>query len=190
MQYTVEACITNDCHIMNTYLAQQFLTDLVLDEEMCKTLQYMSILTSIPLEEHLFRTEDTGHAIYWHITVTKYMKVVIPEFVLDEERHLRTDGTQEAACIGNSVQRQISDNVGTFVVLPHLIAGWREECQEYLVFGMVTTQLFHQWASLFKLSERCSMKPYITSIRVNLLTQYANGIALALPHLLHLLIEK
>ena len=55
---------------------------------------------------------------------------------------------------------------------------------------MLATQLFHQRTSLFKLTQRSSMEPNIPSLRVDMLAQVADSIALATPHLAHLLAEK
>ena len=82
----------------------------------------------------------------------KDVEVVVPELIFDEVSHHRSDCPQEPTGIGNRIQWQIGDNVSPFVVLTHLIARRREERQQYLVFRMLTTQLFHQRASLFELS--------------------------------------
>ena len=49
------------------------------------------------------------------------MQIVVPEFVLDEESHHGTNRTQEPAGIGHRVDGQVGDNVGTLVILAHLI---------------------------------------------------------------------
>ena len=103
-------------------LGQEFLTDLVLHEEMGEAIQHAPILATIPLEEHLIRTENARHAIHGHIAMLEDMQIVIPELILDKERHDRTYQTQETNGIDGSVQRQIADDVGSLIVLTHLIA--------------------------------------------------------------------
>lgn len=55
---------------------------------------------------------------------------------------------------------------------------------------MLLSYAFYDRATLLELTKRSSMKPDISRIRLNLLTQNAESIFLALPHRLHLLIEK
>ena len=102
-------------------LLQQRFADLVLHKEMRETVQYTTILPTVPLEEHLFRTEDARYTIHRNMSVFQDMQIVIPELVLNEESHHRTDGTQETTGIGDRIQRQVADNVRTFVVLTYLI---------------------------------------------------------------------
>ena len=82
----------------------------------------MAVLASIPAEEDLVRAENTADTIHGHIPMLEDMQIVVPELVLDEECHHGSDGSQESACVGNGVQRQVADDVGTFVILAHLIA--------------------------------------------------------------------
>ena len=49
-------------------------------------------------------------------------EVVVPELILDEERHAGTHQSQEASCVAGGIKRQIADDVGSLVVLAHLIA--------------------------------------------------------------------
>ena len=122
LQHTVEAGIANDGDIIDAYRRQQLATHLVLYEEVGETLQHTTVLPTIPSEEHLTRTEDAADAVNGYTTMAQNMQVVVPELVLDEEGHHRTDGTQETACIGNGVERQVADNISTCIVLAHLIA--------------------------------------------------------------------
>ena len=66
-------------------------------------------------------TEDARYTIHRNMSVFQDMQIVIPELVLNEESHHRTDGTQETTGIGDRIQRQVADNVRTFVVLTYLI---------------------------------------------------------------------
>ena len=118
------------------------------------------------------------------------MQIVIPELILDEEGHHGPHRAQEAAGIGNRVQRQIAHDVGTLIVLAHLVARRREERQQDFILRVVAPQLLHQRPSLLKLAERGGMKPYVLGAGVNLLAQNRECLTLATPHLAHLLIEK
>jgi hypothetical protein len=89
---------------------------------MREAVQYATILSAIPLEEHLVRTEDARYTINRHIPVLQDMQVVIPELILDEESHHRTYSPQETPGVGDGIQRQITDDIGSLVVLSHLIA--------------------------------------------------------------------
>ena len=122
LQDTVEAGVAHHRHIGDADLRQQLLRYLVLHEEMGEAVEHTAILTAIPLEEHLIGTEDARHTIHGHPTVLEDMQVVVPELVLDEERHHRTDGTKETTGVGDGVERQVTDDIGPLVVLTHLIA--------------------------------------------------------------------
>ena len=122
LKHTVKTGIANNCGVCDTYLSQQLLTNLVLYEEMGKAVKYTSILTTIPLKEHLIRAEDARHTIYRYITMLKDMQVVIPELVLDEECHHRMYKSQEPAGIGDSIDREIGNDIRSLVILTHLIA--------------------------------------------------------------------
>ena len=122
MEYTVEAGITHHRDIRDTDLPQQFPADLVLYEEMRKTVQHPSVLPTIPLEEYLIRTEDARHTIDGHIPMLQDMEVVIPELILDEERRHRTHQSEKTDGIDRSIQRQVADDIRPLVVFPDLIA--------------------------------------------------------------------
>ena len=92
LQYSVKTGITHHLDIRNTYLGKKFLAHLVLYIETGETLQYVSILASVPAEKDLTRAEDTADTIDGNTTMAKNMQVVILEFILDKERHHRTNG--------------------------------------------------------------------------------------------------
>ena len=50
------------------------------------------------------------------------MQVIVPELILDKESHHRTDGTKETTGVGNRIQRQVANDIRSFVVLAYLIA--------------------------------------------------------------------
>ena len=106
---------------------QQLSALLVLYEELSNATQHLAILLAVPAEEYLILTEYARHAIYWHSTMLQNVEVVVPELVLNEECHNRTHSTQEASRVAYCVERQIAYNVGTLIVLAHLIARRREE---------------------------------------------------------------
>lgn len=117
------------------------------------------------------------------------MEIVVPELVFDEERHDRTHGAKEAACVYHCVDGQVGDDVGTFVILSYLITRWREERKQYLIFRMVFPNLLYQRTALLKLSQRGGMEPDVFGIRVHLLLENTDSVAFALPHLPHLCVE-
>ena len=61
--------------------------------------------------------------------------------------------------IPRSVKRQIAYDVGTFIILPYLVARRREKGLQYLILRMCTANLFYQGTTLFKFAQRCSVKP-------------------------------
>ena len=122
LEHTVETRITHHGDILDTDLQKQLFREFVLYEEMREAVQNATILSTIPLEEHLILTEDARHAIHRHIPVLQDMQVVIPELVFDEISLHGSDQSQEADGVDGCVQRQIADDIRTLVVLPHLVA--------------------------------------------------------------------
>ena len=117
----VETRVTHHRYARNTDLRQQFLADLILHEEMREAVQHTSVLTTIPLEKDLIRTENARHTIDRHIPMFQDMEIIIPELILDKEGHHRTHQPEESDGIDGGVQRQITDNIRPFVVFPDLI---------------------------------------------------------------------
>ena len=70
---------------------EQFLTLLVLYEELGEATQHPSVVHTIPAEEHLIRTEDRADAIGRYIPMLKDMQEIVPELILNEECHAGTD---------------------------------------------------------------------------------------------------
>ncbi len=189
LQHTVEAGVTDNRDIMDTYLGKQVLADLVLHIEMGEALQHMRILPSVPLEEYLVGSEDAADTVDGHATVLEDMQVVIPELVFDEERHHRMDGPQETTGISDGIQGKVADDIRSLIILTDLITGGREEREEDLVLRMLLAQLFHQGTALLELTQGGGMKPHILCLRIYLLPQDTDGVTLTAPHLPHLLAE-
>ena len=124
------------------------------------------------------------------MAVLEYVKVVIPELILYEERHHRTYGAQKTARIGDGVEGQIGHYICSGIVLSHLVARRREEREQYLVLRMSAAQILDEGPSLLELAQRGGMEPHILCLGINLLAQFPDGSALSLPHLAHLLAEQ
>ena len=151
LQHAVEAGVANHYCILDADRSQQELTLLILHEEGCETRQHTGIIAAVPLEEDLVPSEDARNAIGGHTPMLQHVKVVVPEFVFDEECHHRPYRTQEPAGIVHCVQWQVADDVGSLVILSHFIARRREKGEQNLVFGVSGTNSLHQRASLLKL---------------------------------------
>ena len=89
---------------------------------MGEAVEHAAILPSVPAEEHLVGPEDGADAVGGYASVFEYVQVVVPELVLDEERHLGTYKAEEAPGVGDGVEGEVADDVGALVVLAHLIA--------------------------------------------------------------------
>ena len=190
LQHTVEACIACHGDVVVAQFCQQLFRILCLDKEMCEASQHRTILISVPTEEDLAGTEDGTDAIDRHMAVTQDVEVVVPELILDEERLHRPHGTQETACVGEGIDGQVADEVCTVIVLPDLIARWREERQQYLALGMHVAILLNDGASLLKFSQRGSVKPCVFGIGINVTLQVSYSLTLTAPHLLDLIGEE
>ncbi len=190
LKHTVESSVAHDIHLRDTDAFEQTLALLVLHEESGEALQHASISPAVPLEEHLPWAEDAAHAIRRDATMRQDMKEVAPELVLDEESHHRAHQAKESDGVQTSVYRHVADDVGSLVVLAHLIARRREEGKQNLVLRMLLADAFHQGSALLELAQRSRMKPHVLGMRVHLLLQYLESLTLASPHLAHLLIEK
>lgn len=90
-------------------------------------MQYSGIFLGIPFEEYLVGTEYRRHTVGGHMTVFKYVEVVIPKLILDEVCHHRAHQPQKPYGINRCVERQVADDVGALIILAHLIARRREE---------------------------------------------------------------
>ena len=190
LQHAVEAGVAHHPHVLDAQGAKQQLALLVLHKEGGEARQHLGIAPSVPLEEHLVPAEDARHAVGGHTAVLQHMQVVVPELILDEERHHRAHRAQEAAGVAHGVERQVAHDVGARIVLPHLIARGREERKQDLVFGMDLAQTLHERTPLLELSQRGGVKPDVFGLGVKMFAQHAERGMLATPHLPHLLIEQ
>ena len=186
LEHAVEAGVAHHVDIGDADRGKQALRLLVLHEEAGEAGEHTAVAPSVPLEEDLLGAEDARHAVGGYAAVLEHMQEVVPELVLDEECHHGAHDAQELARIAYGVDGQIADDVGSLVVLAHLIARGREEGKQYLVLGVLAAHLFHQRAALFELAQRRSMKPDVAVGWVNLLTQYTERLLLSAPHLAHL----
>ena len=121
-RHAVETRIARDVHVIDADGCQQFARLLVLYEEMREALEHVAVLSSVPLEEDLIRSEYRAYAIYRYATMSEDMEVVIPEFILYEERLDRSDGTQEFPGIRDRIDGQITHQVSPVVMFPHLVS--------------------------------------------------------------------
>ena len=103
--------------------------------------------------------------------MAQYVQVVVPELVFYEESNLRTYGSEESTGIGDSIDREVADDIRSLVVLSHLISRGREESEQNLIFRTMLTQILNNRATLLKLAQRCCVHPDITCIWVNLLAK-------------------
>ncbi len=190
LKYAVEACVAGDGHVVDAYTSEQLLALLVLYVEVGEAVQYFRVAPPVPLEEYLVVPEYAAHAVHRYFAVLQYVQIVVPELVFDEESHHRPYHSQEPDGVNRSVERQIAYHVGAIVVLSHLISGWREERQQYLIFRVIAAQTLYQRASLFELSKRCGVKPHIAVRGVHLLLEHVERPAFALPHLFYFLVEQ
>lgn len=122
LQHTVEARVACNGHIADTDAAEQLSALLVLHKEMGETSQHTGIALAIPAKEDLLLTKNARHTVGRHAAVLEDMQVVEPELILDKECHLWPDDAQEAAGIADGVEWQVTTDVGTLVVLTHLVA--------------------------------------------------------------------
>ena len=127
LQHAVEPRIARNRHVADAYRGQQAAALLVLHKEMRETSKHLSITLAIPTKENLVGTEDAANAICRHTTMLKDVQVVVPKLVLDEKGHHGAHQPQETAGVERRVERQVTNNVGSFVVLSHLVARRREK---------------------------------------------------------------
>jgi hypothetical protein len=138
------------------------------------------------LEEDLFRPEYRADAIYRYSTMPQDVQVVIPEFVLYEERLHRSHGTQEPSCVSNSIHWQVTDEVCPFVMLSDLISRRREKSKKNLPVRIYAAVFLHDRSSLFEFAQRSCMEPHIFRVRVHVPLQISHSDTLSAQHSPHL----
>ena len=80
------------------------------------------------------------------------MQVVAPKLIFDENGHGRIRQVQELLHTSRGIKGQVTNHVRPRIVLPHLIAGGREEGQQDLIFRMSGADLLDHGPSLLKLA--------------------------------------
>ena len=163
---------------------KQPLALLILYKEMGETVQHARIAAPVPFEEYLSGAEDARHAVERHVTVLEHVEVVGPELILDEDGHHGTHRAQETARVADGVNRQIADDVGAGIILPHLITGGREERQQYLVLWVVAAEALDDGPSLLKLAKRRRVYPDVACAGREPFFQVAERARLPLKQLL------
>ena len=143
LQHTVETSISHHCHTTDTNLRQIAFGGLILHKQMIEIFQHIAISSSIPFKEYLSTTENGRYAIYWNTTFMKFIQIILPEFVLDEERHARVCNIQELLHIPRFIKRQIAYNVRSPVMLAHFVTGRREKSKQYLIIGIFFPNHFY-----------------------------------------------
>ena len=123
---------------------------------------------SIPLEEHLLLAEDAADEIDRDIASVQFLEHVAPELILHEEHLLWLNDIDELHCLRLLVIRQVTDDIGTLVVLPHLITRRAEEGEQNLVFRIFLAKLLDERTTLFEFAKACCMKPDDARIRTEL----------------------
>ena len=90
---------------------------------MADTPQYTGIFPSIPSEKHLFGPENAGNTINRDVAMAKDMEVIVPKLVFDEKGRHGPHQAKKTPGIDHRVQREVTDDVSSFVVFPHLVTG-------------------------------------------------------------------
>ena len=190
VQHPVEAGVTDNRRMGHANAPQQPYGLLVLHEQVGEAFQHLFIITSVPTEEHLSRTEDGRHAVRRDLTAPQLAQIILPELVLDEERHAGTGQVHETPDVTRCVKRQVTHHVGSLVILPYLVARRREERQQQLILRMQPTDFLHQRTPLLELAQRGGVEPQVAGGRVHLLPQDSEGLLFAFHHRRYLLAEE
>lgn len=154
LKHTVETRVAGDVDISDAKTAEQSPAYIVLNEETCETFKHIAVCSSVPTEEHLIGTEDAADTVHRNIAVLQNMQIVPPELVFYEKRDFRMHQIEKSASIIISVKRKITNNIRTLIILSYLVSRRRKECEQDLIFGMLTAQTLHNRTPLLKLSER------------------------------------
>ena len=82
------------------------------------------------------------------------MEIITPELIFNKDGNRRISQSQELMDTPRRIERQVTDHVGSLIVLSNLIAGGREEGEQYLVFRMLCLDPLNHRSALLKLSQR------------------------------------
>ena len=104
-------------------------------------------------EENLSFPEYAGYAVNSCSPLSHASEEEIPELVFDKDSDFRFDDVEESVGSSLCVERNVADDVGSFIVFPHFVTRWREKSEQDFVFRMVFPDEFHEWASLLEFSE-------------------------------------
>ena len=140
--------------------------------------QHAGIFVTVGAEEYLVLPENTRHAVDGNLLVVEDVYIVAPELVLDKERHFGLSEADEFPRVQWRVERQVAHHVGSFVILAHFVARWREEREQDALLGVFAPQPFHEGASLFELAKGGGVKPHVASVAY-LAAQDAPGVPMA-----------
>ena len=105
---------------------------------------------AVKTEEILFGAENGRHHVERYFAPVCLAYVVEPIFVFDEEYVLRVYDVKETPRVVGTVERKVEYVVRLVVVAEVLVPGGGEECEQHLVFGMVTSYPFNQRFALLK----------------------------------------
>ena len=125
----------------------------VLDKKMGDAAQTTGITAAVPLEKDLSGAENAADGVDGNAFAVEYVDVVAPKLVFDEDGHLGMGEFDETARGGGGVEGEVANEVRTFVVFAHFIAGGREEGEEDFALGLFATQAFDERTSLFEFAE-------------------------------------
>ena len=153
----------------------------------------MPITASPRLEESLLRTEDARYQVGRNIPAVQFTQISRPELILDKYRHRGIKNMQEVTSVALGSKWQIHHLVRILIILPQLIAGRREESQQYLKVRFLLFQLLYNRSSLLKLSNGRSMEPHAAlkfGLSILVLLQIATHFALSCTQLFRLTMTK
>ena len=119
--------------------------------------------TSVGLEECLMFAENARNEISGDLPTVQFLKDVAPELVLHKEGDGRLGDVEESAAFRRRVVRQVADDVGTLVVLAHLVARRTEEGLQDAILRVLLAQSLDEGTTLLELAERSGMEPDVGS---------------------------
>ena len=109
----------------------------VLNKKVGDASQTAGVTATVPLEKNLSGAENAADGVDGNAFVVEYVDVVAPKLVFDEDGHLGMGEFDETAGGGGSVEGEVADDVGAFIVFAHLISRGRKEGEENFALGML-----------------------------------------------------